>query len=347
MNELTIQPSRLPIAPAIAREYDLTPSVWRVLVEQTFPAAKSIEAVLMALAYCKQRNLDIFKRPVHIVPMWDAKKRAFVETVWEGIASIRTTASRTGAYAGIDAVEYGPTVRHEFRGQKDVWEGREKTGTEEIRRMVEYPEWASVVVYRMIGGQRCPYHAKVYWRETYATMGKMDVPNEMWAKRPFGQLDKCVEAAALRKAFPEELGNTYTVDEMEGRTIEGSAIDAVEEPKHQPPKPPAKPVESKPKEPPKPPPKPPAKPTAKKKEEEPPPEESFDPDTGEIRDEPSPSDLLTELDVSLHAAKTAEEVVMIYDEYDLEARLSEMPQGDEFVGVAVGIKRRHLKRVNG
>ena len=193
-----------------------------MLVEQTFPAAKTIEAVLMALAYCKQRNLDIFKRPVHIVPMWDAKKRAFVETVWEGIASIRTTASRTGAYAGIDAVEYGPTISHTFTGERDVWERGNKTGTEVIKKAVEYPEWASVVVYRMTGNQRCPYHAKVYWRETYATMGKMEVPNEMWAKRPFGQLDKCVEAAALRKAFPEELGNTYTVDEMEGRTIEGS-----------------------------------------------------------------------------------------------------------------------------
>ena len=345
MNELTIQPSRLPIAPAIAREYDLSPSVWRVLVEQTFPAAKTIEAVLMALAYCKQRNLDIFKRPVHIVPMWDAKKRAYVETVWEGIASIRTTASRTGAYAGIDAVEYGPTIRTEFRGEKDVWEDRQKTGTEEFKKAVEYPEWASVVVYRMINGQRCPYHAKVYWRETYATMGKMEVPNDMWAKRPFGQLDKCVEAAALRKAFPEELGNTYTVDEMEGRTIEGSAIDVVEEPKRQPPKPPAKKVEqieAKPVA------KQPPKPAPKKKEPEDEPPENFDPETGEILDdEQSPSDLLSELDVSLNACKTPAEVAEIYDEYDLEARLSEMPNGDEFVGVAVGIKRRHMKRVNG
>ena len=70
------------------------------------------------------------------------------------------------------------------------------------------------------------YHAKVYWEETYATIGKTDVPNEMWEKRPRGQLDKCVEAAALRKAFPEELGNTYAAEEMEGRTIDHAASDA-------------------------------------------------------------------------------------------------------------------------
>ena len=65
----------------------------------------------------------------------------------------------------------------------------------------------------------------------------------MWGKRPRGQLDKCVEAAALRKAFPEELGNVYAAEEMEGRTIDGVVVD--HEPTRQsaptPPKPPAPP----------------------------------------------------------------------------------------------------------
>jgi hypothetical protein len=38
-------------------------------------------------------------------------------------------------------------------------------------------------------------------------------PNSMWQKRPRGQLDKCAEAAALRAAFPEELGDDPTSDE--------------------------------------------------------------------------------------------------------------------------------------
>ncbi|MGB3830873.1 MAG: phage recombination protein Bet [Mesorhizobium sp.] len=238
MNALAqIQPSRLPIAPSIAKEFDIQPAEWRVLVDQIFPAAKSVEAVMMALAYCRKRNLDIFKKPVHIVPMWSTAKGQMVETVWPGIAEIRTTASRTGEYAGIDAVEFGPMVERSFTGT--VGKGqREETITKKVR----FPEWASVVVYRIVAGVRCAYHAKVFWEETFATIGKSEVPNDMWAKRPRGQLDKCVEAAALRKAFPEELGNTYAAEEMEGRSIDGATIEHIASPQPPaPPKPPAPP----------------------------------------------------------------------------------------------------------
>lgn len=216
MNQVVkLQPSRMPIAPQIANEFDITPTQWRVLVEQIFPAAKSIEAVTMALTYCRARNLDIFKKPVHIVPMWSSQAKAMVETVWPGIAEVRTTASRTGEYAGIDAVEFGPMEEREFYGEMWV-DGRKSQGSKTVR----FPEWASVVVYRIVKGQKCAYHAKIFWEETYATAGKGALPNEMWSKRTRGQLDKCAEAAALRKAFPEELGSVYTADEMEGRVID-------------------------------------------------------------------------------------------------------------------------------
>ena len=46
-----------------------------------------------------------------------------------------------------------------------------------------------------------------------------------------GQLEKCAEAGALRRAFPEEIGNALTAEEMEGQhTIDGAA-DAPEKPK--------------------------------------------------------------------------------------------------------------------
>lgn len=216
----TIQPSRLPIALAVAKEFEVQPADWRVLVEQIFPSAKSVEAVAMALAYCRKRNLDIYKKPVHIVPMWSSTLNRMVETVWPGIAEVRTTASRTGAYAGIDAVDYGPAIERTFSGT--VGRGQ---SAETVTKTVKFPEWASVTVHRIVQGTRVPYHAKVFWLETYATAGKSEVPNEMWAKRPYGQLDKCVEAAALRKAFPEELGSTYVAEEMEGKTIDGVSVD--------------------------------------------------------------------------------------------------------------------------
>lgn len=226
MNEMvTLSPSRMPIAPAVVKEFALGPTEWRVLIDQIFPSAKTPEAVLMALSYCRARNLDIYKRPVHIVPMWSSVKGAMVETVWPGIAEIRTTAARTGEYAGIDAVEFGPDVTRHF-------DGKDRKG-EDIGRDVTFPQWASVVVYRVIRRQRHAFHTKIYWEETYASTGKTDVPNDMWARRPRGQFDKCLEAAALRKAFPEEVGSMYAAEEMEGKTIEGAVSAAAMVPERQ------------------------------------------------------------------------------------------------------------------
>lgn len=326
MNAIAIQPSRMPIPAAVAKEFEVGPTEWRVLVDQIFPAAKSIEAVMMALAYCRKRNLDIFKKPVHIVPMWSSAKKQMVETVWPGIAEIRTTASRTGEYAGIDAVEFGPIVDRKFEGQV-----KNGSNWEDTTKTVRFPEWASVVVYRMVGGQKCAYHAKVYWEETYATVGKSDLPNDMWAKRPRGQLDKCVEAAALRKAFPEELGNTYVAEEMEGRTIDGVAVEHAATP--QPPKPPA----------------PPAPPAAKTVD-------VVDGTTGEVFDNVEDAEaeeivddteFFNRLEDDMAVAGDEATVEEVWTEADPMARFDGKPQSEVNQGIAKAIKARHMKRVGG
>ncbi len=84
-----------------------------------------------------------------------------------------------------------------------------------------FPEWAEVTVYRLVNGVRCAFSETVFWEETYARQGKADLPNDMWQKRPRGQLLKCAKAASLRAAFPEEAG--YTAEEMEGKALEGHA----------------------------------------------------------------------------------------------------------------------------
>lgn len=328
---VTIQPSRMPIPASIAKEFEVGPTEWRVLVDQIFPAAKSVEAVMMALSYCRKRNLDIFKKPVHIVPMWSSAKKQMVETVWPGIAEIRTTASRTGEYAGIDAVEFGPMLERTFTGQT----GGHNTDT--VTKKVRYPEFASVVVYRIVAGQKCAYHAKVFWEETYASIGKSDVPNDMWAKRPRGQLDKCVEAAALRKAFPEELGNTYAAEEMEGRTIDGVVEHAA---------PAAPPV----------PPKPPAPPAAKSE-----PVETIDADTGEVIDEreivpetgeavdavmddagETIGDYFERMEAAMQGASNAADIAEVWNDFDPLARFE---NDEENQALAVSIRRRHVQRV--
>lgn len=201
-----IAPPRLPYHPALEQRLGVGLTEWRALVDAVYPLAKSTESVILALSYCRARNLDPFKKPVHIVPMWNSQLKKMVETVWPGIGELRTTAFRTGQFAGRDEAKYGETKRQSVGNIT-----------------VEFPEWCQVTVHRMLNGQRVPFPGpRVYWLESYATAGRDDPsPNAMWKRRPFGQIDKCAEAAALRAAFPEEVGNEYAAEEMEGKTIDG------------------------------------------------------------------------------------------------------------------------------
>lgn len=209
------QPARLPYHDTIQERFGVDKGQWKVLVEAIYPAAKSIDAVVMALTYCKSRDLDPFKRPVHIVPMWDSARGAMVETVWPGISELRTTASRTKGYAGIDGAEFGPKMTMDFTGRV-----KRDGGWKDETVTVEFPEWCRITVYRVVNGTVCKFVGpKVAWLETYATQGKSDLPNAMWESRPEGQLEKCAEAAALRRAFPEEIGSDLTAEEMIGKNI--------------------------------------------------------------------------------------------------------------------------------
>ncbi len=210
-----LQPPRLPYLATLEQDYGINEQGWRTLVDAVFPAAKTIGAVQLALDYCKHRKLDVFKRPVHIVPIWSAAKNAEVETVWPGIADHRTTAMRTGNYAGMDMPVFGPEITETFTGRNKKWVNNAETWEDEEVE-VTYPEWCQITLYRLLQGQRVPFPGpKVYWLEYYARKSRFTkVPNEMWQKRASGQLEKCAEAGALRRAFPEELGEEFTLEEV-------------------------------------------------------------------------------------------------------------------------------------
>lgn len=210
----TIAPPRLPYHPEIEARFGVDRAGWRALVDAVFPMAKSTNAVILALSYCRARHLDPFKRMVHIVPMWNSTLGREVETVWPGIGEHRATAMRTGKYGGCDATSFGPTKTVTFSGRVKI----SKSEWADVSETLTFPEWAQVTVYRMVQGQRVPVPGpRVYWIETYSKRGKADVPNDRWCRAPSQMIEKCAEAAALRKAFPEEIGDTMSAEEAEGR----------------------------------------------------------------------------------------------------------------------------------
>lgn len=206
-----LAPPRLPYHPAIEERFGIDRAAWKALVESVWPLAKTSDAVALALSYCRARKLDPFKKPVHIVPMWNSALRREVETVWPGISEHRTTAFRTGQYAGADPTEFGPTIEIEFRD-------KDRSGADVGPVKVRFPEWAQITVYRMLQGQRIAFPGpRTLWEEFYSGRKGTKVPNERWCRAPSQMIEKCAEAAALRKAFPEELGNEPIAEEMEDK----------------------------------------------------------------------------------------------------------------------------------
>lgn len=187
----------------------------QVLQNSLYPGA-AIGSVQMVLNYCMAAGLDPMQKPVHIVPIWDAKSKQMRDVVMPGIGLYRTQAARSGNYAGVSEAEYGPDTT-------------EKLGGVEIT----YPAWCRVTVKRLLpNGQIAEFSATERWKENYAVKGgqeKSIAPNAMWQKRPYAQLAKCAEAQALRKAFPE-FGSAATADEMEGKEIDMGAAEVVQSP---------------------------------------------------------------------------------------------------------------------
>jgi phage recombination protein Bet len=199
--------------PEPVRRRGIDEPTWRSLCNSIFPGALP-ESIIMAVDYCRARNLDVLKKPCHIVGMLvtERKKREHdgqvvvdEKKVWRdvilpGIYEYRITARRTGEYLGHTEPEFGPAI--DFAG-------------------LEVPAWCAMTFYRWSEKIRdkVPYPVKVLFNEVVAT--KQDgTPNAKWARSPLQMLTKCTEAAGLREAFPDELGGEPTSEEMEGHTFD-------------------------------------------------------------------------------------------------------------------------------
>lgn len=202
MNDLTVPPAAA--VPALSMSED---ELLAVLESSLYPGAKP-ESIKLVIGWCKASGKDPLRRPAHIVPM-NVKNNKTGEYEWrdvimEGVGSLRTDAQRTGQFAGLSEAQYGP--------DKVL-----KVGDFELT----YPEWCEIKAFRLLpNGKHAEFSSgRVRWLETYATQKRdSPMPNAMWKKRPYGQLEKCAEAMALRRGFPE-IGSQPSADEMAGKTI--------------------------------------------------------------------------------------------------------------------------------
>ncbi|MDO8706264.1 MAG: phage recombination protein Bet [Sulfuricaulis sp.] len=153
------------------------------LIKRTVAKDVSDEDLEMFIYACKRTGLDPLMRQIHLVARGTGDKRKAV--IQTGIDGYRLIAARTGEYAGNDAAQF-------------------------LQLTADTPTEATITVWRMVSGVRCPFTATARWFE-YAPDGKGDF---MWQKMPFTMLGKVAEALALRKAFPAELSGVYAEEEM-------------------------------------------------------------------------------------------------------------------------------------
>ena len=164
------------------------------LIKRTVCTNSTNDELQLFMYVAKKSGLDPFAKQIHAVKRWT--KNGEVMSIQVGIDGYRLIAHRTGKCAGITDAEFV---------QKDD---------------SKFPESAKVTVRKIVEGHLCEFTATAYWEEYYN-----EKQGYMWRQRPKGQLGKCAEALALRKAFPNELSGLYTPEEME----RAETLDAIDE----------------------------------------------------------------------------------------------------------------------
>ena len=157
------------------------------LIKRTVAKGASQDEFELFLHACKRTGLDPLMKQIHAIKRWSAAEGRETMAIQTGIDGYRLVADRTGKYAGSDDAVF-----------------EEKDGK---------PVKATVTVWKMVEGQRMAFTASARFDE-YAQKKKDGTLTSFWLKMSYGQLAKCAESLALRKAFPAELSGVYTHEEM-------------------------------------------------------------------------------------------------------------------------------------
>jgi phage recombination protein Bet len=151
---------------------------------------------------CERTGLDPLARQIYCIGRFGSDGLEW--SVQTGIDGFRVIAERSRQYAGQDEAEW----------------------------LTEKGEWVPAFVKQLHGDHPLAARVKVYrhdwdrpmvgiatWDE-YAQTKRNGELTAMWKDRGPGQLAKCAEALALRKAFPQDLSGLYTDDEMQSQSFD-------------------------------------------------------------------------------------------------------------------------------
>lgn len=156
------------------------------LIKNTICKNCSNDELQLFLHACKRSGLDPFMKQIHAVKRGDHEPM----TIQTGIDGYRLIAERTGRYCpGRE-----PTYNYDKNGKL-------VSATSYVKKQTKDGTWHEIA-------------GNAFYME-YCQRKKDGTITKFWEKMPHGQLAKCAEALALRKAFPAELSGLLTQEEMQ------------------------------------------------------------------------------------------------------------------------------------
>jgi phage recombination protein Bet len=149
--------------------------------------------------YCQKTGLDPFSRQIYMICRREKQGDQWVDkqTIQVGIDGFRVIRDRIEQRQGV-TVSYEDTVWYDGDG-----------GEHAVWLWDEAPAAARVVVVK--NGRRFP---GVVRTASYMQRNKQGDPAGQWRTQPDHMIEKCAEAFALRRAFPQDLGGVWLEDEM-------------------------------------------------------------------------------------------------------------------------------------
>lgn len=152
------------------------------LIKRTVAKGATNDELALFLHQCQRTGLDPLSKQIYFV------KYGGQATFQTGIDGYYTIASRTGRWAGNET---------KFRYDET---GKALEATAVVKKVLD-------------NGVIAEFSASCLMVEYNKNQG-------LWRSLPTRMLEKCAESAALRKAFPNELGGTYTREEMQHQKLD-------------------------------------------------------------------------------------------------------------------------------
>ncbi len=172
------------------------------LLKRTICQGATDDELALFVQATKRLGLDPFARQVFAVKRWDSNQKREVMSIQVSIDGFRLVAERTGKYAG----QLGPFWTRDGKEWVDVWLDSKPPAAAKVgilRHDFKEPVWAVAT-----------------W-EQYKQTKRDGSLSSMWQKFGPLMLAKCCESLGLRRAFPNELSDAYSPEEMaQATTVE-------------------------------------------------------------------------------------------------------------------------------